>query len=89
MGRSILPSLKDKKRYLRISALKDLDMLLLRNELKESLGFFGYSKAGLNFPKKDIIRCNSSSLTDVKAALCLSKQQVIINNISGMIGRVK
>ena len=90
MGRSILPSLKDKKRYMKISSIhENLDISVLREELKEFLGILGYSKAGINYPKKDVIRCNSSSLTDIKAALCLSNQQIIINNVSGNISRVK
>ena len=90
MGKSLLPSLKEKKRYIKLSALEGR---LNREEIdivvKEYLGVLAYSKAGINFPKNNIIRCNSSSLTNVKAALCTSKQQIIINNVSGIISRVK
>lgn len=90
MGRSILPTLKEKKRYMELTTLKgNIDEKEIKESLINYLGLLGYSKGGIFFPKNDILRCNSSSLTDVKAGLSFSKQQIIIKNVSGNIGRVK
>ncbi len=90
MGRSILPTLKESKRYIKLTTLNGIIKTKeIEDSLKDYLGFSGYSKAGIAFPKKEILRCNSSSLTNVKAGLAFSQQQIIIKNVSGNIGKVK
>lgn len=98
----ILPSLKEKKRYLVFevrsrnkinmeTAIKHLD-----NEIKRVLGEIGYGRAGIMFMKmkdnKGMIRVNNKEADELRLALSLVKdinnQQVVITTL-GMSGIMK
>ena len=101
----ILPSLKEKKRYLVIeikaknkismeTALKQVD-----NEIKRVLGEIGYGKAGVMFMEckdnKAIIKVNNKQSDELRLALSLVKdinhEPVIIRTlgISGILNKAK
>lgn len=83
MVRPILPTLKDKKRYITYEVVKG--KINMKQELSKNLGILGYSKAGIMFVKTNIIRCNANSLKDVKAGMCLSNAVITINKVSGSL----
>jgi len=81
----LLPSLREKKRYLafKIEANKELTLtevrMAIERSLKEFTGDLGVAKAGMIFLKdwKDntgIVRVNTKSVDTVKASLALIKQ---------------
>jgi ribonuclease P/MRP protein subunit POP5 len=98
----ILPSLREKKRYIVYEAISDKK--LNSNEIKQSIddallkfiGEFGYAKAGPLFVQtknnKGIIRINNKYLNEIKTSLALiekiKNKKVIIKTI-GVSGILK
>ncbi len=91
----ILPTLRDKKRYIAYEVITDKPQNLTSVMVKEAinktllqvLGVFGYAQAGVMFVKgttKGIIKVNRPFVDHVKAALLMithiNKQTVIINS---------
>lgn len=79
----ILPSLREKKRYILFEVVSDKSIdaeaikLAVKNKLKECLGVFGLMDAGIlivhnSFTEnKGVLRTNTKSVDKVKAALGL------------------
>lgn len=103
--KQILPSLKEKKRYLVFevrskgkinmeTALKHID-----NEVKRLLGEIGYGKAGVMFidhnDNKAVLKANNKEIDDVRLALTLVKdinnEEVVIRTlgVSGILNKAK
>lgn len=98
----LLPTLKEKKRYLKIEIRtpvnKDHSQELLK-QLKATLGLFDSAEAGLQKIKKTkqnyIIRCSVKSLPKVKMALLLITKlanedaRLRITKISGILNKIE
>ena len=85
--KSLLPSLKQNKRYLLIEAGKKKKA---ERALKEFLGIFGLAKANPQFIDSDkhtIISINHTSLDEVRTALELSSIKCL--RVSGTINKLK
>ena len=91
--------MKENKRYLLIFSRLGKDETT--REIKESIisftGRFGYEKANLKIieakEKEEktqmIIAINIGELDNVRAALCLSKKQLIVKKISGTLKKLR
>ena len=97
----LLPSLKERKRYLlyRINKAKTLDKEILYKMIKEFLGVLGMSKAGVMILNNDgdsgIIRVNHNYVDEVKVALALinnyngNELKIETIKVSGVINKLK
>jgi RNase P/RNase MRP subunit POP5 len=89
--KALKPSLRENKRYL----------LVAGNNLKKTIpqailefsGTLGFSKCGLSFIKtqerdKQIICINRESLNLVRASLCVYKEKIIVEQVSGTLKKL-
>ncbi len=103
--KTLLPSLREKKRYLVFEAIsnaglsfKDLKNSIL-SSFKELFGLDGLSKAGLEFVEyndnKGIIRVSTKGLDMLKATFCIvrkvNKEDVVLRSlgVSGMLKKAR
>jgi ribonuclease P/MRP protein subunit POP5 len=95
--KSLLPTLKEKKRYVVFEAISDIELGLgcVRDEIMKKfsllLGNLGSAKAGLIFMddwknNKGIVRVNNRYVDYVKACFCLINQVNGTNAIIRSIG---
>ena len=83
MEKKLKPSMRENKRYLLFQAGKeDVEKAIL-----DYIGILGYSKAGISFPKKDILAVNREMLDDVRASLALADIKVL--KVSGTLKKAK
>ncbi len=89
--RPLLPSLKEKKRYILYKG--EVSKNNLNKGIKDFIGEYGMAKAGLMFIKsknnKGIIRTNVKWLEQVRTSLSLMKTRVRILKISGTLKKLK
>ncbi|MBS3162294.1 hypothetical protein J4467_00020 [Candidatus Woesearchaeota archaeon] len=98
-----MPSLREKKRYLafEVESENKLDskevQTLIESSMKRFVGELGMAKAGIIFMKdwknnRGIIKVNTKSVDELKAALALVKEEKIIIKslaLSGSIEKVR
>ncbi len=92
----LLPSLKEKKRYLAFEVKADTELAhkdarqAIRNEMSKLVGDIGMAKAGLMFlddwkDNKGILKVNNKSVDEAKAALTMlqkiNNKKVIVKSI--------
>jgi len=90
--KALKPSHREKKRYLLISGKnsnqKNIDEAILRY-----IGILGYSEASPKVIKKVknklILSINRKSLDKIRASLLLYGKDINIDNVSGVINKVK
>ncbi|MBS3167773.1 hypothetical protein J4216_01470 [Candidatus Woesearchaeota archaeon] len=103
--KTLLPSLKEKKRYLVYETLSsgqvkgDETKEVITNSFKELFGLEGLAMAGLNFVEfkdnKGIIRVNNKSLDMLRASFCfigkINKEEAIVRSVgvSGMLKKAR
>lgn len=103
--KALLPSLREKKRYLAFEVISELDLGFkdikdsIISGLKELFGLDGLAKAGLNFVEykenKGIIRTSTKGLDMLKASFCfvrkINKHDVVLRSlgVSGMLKKVR
>ena len=93
--KATLPTLRDKKRYLKILCKKHKDSKsadqAIYVQLKECLGTFGLARAGYEFLHNRfnnaiaIIKIDIKNLDDAKMALLLKHEDFTIINVSGTL----
>lgn len=92
----LIPSLREKKRYLRYKIIgnklsyNDVNEEI-KNKMYEYIGKSGMARAGLIF-MNNIIRVNNKYVNELKASLCLVNRKDIIiksDKVSGNINKVK
>jgi RNase P/RNase MRP subunit POP5 len=87
----ILPSLKEKKRYILYEG--KLSRNAIKQGIKDFIGEYGMAKAGIMFIKsknnKGIIKTNVKWLEQVKTALSLMKTRVKPVKVSGTLKKLK
>ena len=99
---SLLPSLREKKRYVAFEVLnsKDISAKTIRKLIEDScisyLGELNYGKSGIMFlddsfkDNKGILRVNNNNVNDLKACLSLIKEKNVRSlGTSGMINKVE
>jgi len=104
MLKPVLPSLREKKRYISCDILpkQDISFQTLKKEINShllrTLGEIGHSKAGIQYiqhNKKMIIRTSNKELTSTRAALMLinkinnKKARIKTAKISGILKKLK
>ncbi len=87
----ILPSLKEKKRYILYEG--KLSRNAIKQGIKDFIGEYGMAKAGIMFIKsknnKGIVKTNVKWLEQVKTALSLMKTRVKPVKVSGTLKKLK
>ena len=87
----ILPSLKDKERYILYEG--KVSRTMIKQGIKDFIGEYGLSRAGIMFisykNNKGIIKTNVKYLDHVKTALSLMKTRVKPIKVSGTIKKLK
>ncbi len=85
--KALIPSMKERKRYLLVRGNN-----LKRNiplAIKEFMGVLGMSQVALNFIKSgknySIIAINREMLDKVRASLCIFKEKIIVEKVSGTL----
>lgn len=93
--KKILPSLREKKRYITYEAIPKLNIKKeVSKKILELLGLLNYGKANVQI-MNNIIRVNNKYVDHIKSALTLIKEvdnkPVIVKTVkvSGMINNVK
>ena len=101
MMKPLLPSLREKKRYIVYKTISDnkIEPHQLQEAIKQQclkfLGELGYAKAGIQIIKPNIIRVDTKYLNETKMALGLIKDinnnKVIVDviGVSGIIKKAK
>lgn len=89
--KALKPSLRENKRYLLVVG-KDLKKTIPKAILEFS-GALGFSKCGLSFiktPEKDkqIICINRESLNLIRAGLCVYKEKMVVEKVSGTLKKL-
>lgn len=81
------PTMREKKRYLLVKGQNSAENI--KKSLFEFLGVLGMSKTNLAFISKNknfsIISVNREMLNQVRAGLCLSKERLVVENVSGTL----
>ncbi len=97
----IMPSLKEKKRYIAYEVIADARPenqaveKAITNSMLEFVGELGVAQAGILFPKPGIIKVSHLATEQAKAAIALVKQingsKVAIKTLgtSGMLNKVE
>ena len=85
MEKKLKSSLRENKRYLLLdtgASRKDVEDAIL-----EFIGVLGYAKASPNFIDGNgfILAVNREEVDSIKAALVLSKKQIIVKKVSGTL----
>ena len=83
----LLPSLREKPRYIKYKTEKMLSKDCIYNGIKQFLGELGMAKAGVKMMDNNIIRTNSKYVDEVKSALLLIKG-LNITNVSGLLNKI-
>ena len=83
MQKRLKPSMREKKRYLLVNASREKT----EKAILHFIGVLGYSKAGVEFPKTNVLAVNRKQLNEVKAALCLAG--IKVKRISGTLKKLK
>ena len=84
----ILPSLREKPRYIKFKTEKKLSKSYITENIKGFLGDLGMAKAGIKIMNNNIIRTNNRHLDEVKSALILIKGLDIVK-VSGLLNKTK
>ena len=97
----IMPSLKEKKRYIAYEVIADAKPTTqavekaIADSLLQFVGELGTAQAGILFPKQGIVRVSHTSTEQAKAAIALVKQingrQVALRTLgtSGMLNKAE
>ncbi|NTV23390.1 MAG: hypothetical protein HGA85_03370 [Nanoarchaeota archaeon] len=98
-GKPLLPTLRSKKRYLAYQVIGEPreDMFYkIRESFRASFGSFALAKAGLVDLKlwngtRGIIKVNREYLDQLKAAICLLQENVLVRStiVSGTLKKAK
>lgn len=93
--KNLLPSLKERKRYILYQINKKMDKYEIERNLKDFIGELGLAKSGLRFIKhqgeKGIIQVNHNFVDHVKTGLALIyKPDIMIRTVkvSGSLRRL-
>ena len=84
----ILPSLREKPRYIKYKSDKNLSKSYIYSNIKDFLGELGMAKAGVKLMENNIVRTNNKHLDEVKSALILIKGLDIVR-VSGLLNKTK
>jgi len=94
--KNLIPSLREKKRYIAIKMIKNNSHKDIRNCLKEYNGVFGVSEMNLSFVKLNdmkidnwcVVRVSPQSVDKVKASLCFL-DNASVEKVSGSLKKIK
>jgi RNase P/RNase MRP subunit POP5 len=99
MQLSVMPSLKEKKRYVAYEASETIDHNEVLNQCNSHLGIFDGAQAGLQLittnGNKGIIRVTTTHVDKLKASLALisnihnKKVMIKTTNVSGILEKAK
>lgn len=84
----ILPSLREKPRYIKYKLDKEISKNEVYEGIKQFLGELGVARAGVKVMENNIVRTNSKHMDEVKSALILIKGLNIIK-VSGLLNKTK
>ncbi|MEK6934375.1 MAG: Rpp14/Pop5 family protein [Nanoarchaeota archaeon] len=91
--KNLLPSLKEKKRYILYEIDGKMNYKDVDDNLKRFIGELGYAKAGVRFVKskedKGIIQVNHRYVDEVKTGLALINKPIRTKKVSGVLNKVK
>lgn len=94
--KNLLPSLKERKRYILYRTNKKMDKEEIENSLKLFIGELGFARSGLRFIKhendKGIIQVNHNFVDEVKTGLALiyrSDLMIRTLKVSGTLNSLK
>ena len=79
--------MREKKRYLLLKG--NFAKAQVEKAIKDYIGLLGYAKASPTFISKNILAVNRKELDNVKAALCLSDENIEIKRASGTLKKLK
>lgn len=87
----MIPTLKEKKRYILFKSLKFIRNEEFFGDMKNMIGEFGIARSGLNLviskQKKGIIQVAHKFLDEIQVSLLLTDYDVL--KVSGVIGKLK
>jgi RNase P/RNase MRP subunit POP5 len=90
--KSLKPSMRENKRYLLVRG-SSLSKDKIEKAILEFIGVNGMSKTGLEFIKSDngkmIIAVNREMMDNVRASLCVYKDKMSVEKVSGSVKGVK
>lgn len=77
MEKKLKPSMRENKRYLLVDAANEK----VEKAILDFLGILGYSKAGVSFPKENVVAVNREEVDKVRGALVLAG--INVKKVSG------
>jgi RNase P/RNase MRP subunit POP5 len=78
----IMPSLRERKRYLLLEKVKKEDV---EKAIIEYIGSLGYGKSGLIFVKNNIIAINREMINKIRAAFAVYSKSIKVLGVSGTL----
>lgn len=85
MEKKLKPSLRENKRYMLLQT--NADRHYIETAILDFLGVLGYARASPKFIARDgmVLAVNREEIDNVKAALSLTRKQIIVKRVSGTL----